>query len=472
MKKIVSVVLALAMTVSMTVTAFAKDGKAPASGPYSGIAELDNGPEFDPGETITLNIDYFYGSWKEKVWDETKGRDVNVTVDVENEPLGYLDKDYHKVTATWASGGQYIQNVYFEDGDSFVSIELKGEASTADREVTGTIRIRESGIPNRDPVTYECKIKKGALTIKGVDEKSRMVSHGNRQFGLPDDYQTKQVRFNHDEDGSYGTFIGDFRSQKNGTQLAMFRVRILDQKSLYLGFSESANKTIASKYPDAELTFINWTARPTFEYAGKLYIYADPDEYVYGVKDDNTLYNLGAAFDEDEYAYRLDNVKTLGSYVISDTQLSASGSGSSGSSGSGGGATQNPSSSAAPSSTAPPPASSVAPPPASSTAPPPASSEAPSSSSEESSSEPEESSEPEDEEPEDPDDEDPYDPDEDDEDGDDEDEKKTEKKKFPLVPVLLGVLGIVILVCAVVVVGSRNNRSRSRRRRYDDDWDD
>lgn len=483
MKRILSVLLALAMAVPMmTTVAFAE--KQP-SGYFSGIASFDEA-EFDPGETVMLNIDYFYGKWTEteKEWDDVKGREVTVkkTVDNQEEPISYLDGDYHKVTASWTKGGQYIQNVYFEDGDNFVSIELKGEASVEDREIRGTIKIQESGIPNRPKVTYECKILKDTLIIKGVDEKSRMVSLGDRKFGLPDDYQTKQVRFSHDEDGSYGTFIGDFRSKSSGYQVAEFRVRILDQKSLYLGFSESANKTIANKYPNAELTFLDWTARPTFEYAGTLSIVMDPDQYIYGIKDDNTLYSLGGKYNADEYVYVMENVKTLGSYVISDTQLSASGSSSSGGSssgsggGGGGGTTLNPSSSAAPSSTAPSSTapSSTAPPPVSSTAPVPSSSVAPPpSSSEESSSEPEESSsEPEDEEPDDPEDEEPYDPDDDDE-GDDDDEKKPEKKKFPLIPVLLGVLGIVILVCAVVVVGNRSNsRGRSRRRRYDDDWDD
>lgn len=458
MKRILSVLLALALTASMTTVAFATRGTAPSSGPFSGIAVLSES-EVEPGDSVTLDIDYFYGKWKEPEveYDEKKDIWKSGTVDVEDYPIGVLEKEYHKVSATWTSGGNYVQSVYFEDGDSYVTIEFKGTATTVDREIRGTIKIRESGIPNRDPVTYECKIPKGALTLRGVDEKSQMVSTGDRKFSLPDDYQTKQVKFSTD-DGSYGTFIGEFESPNTGRDVAEFRVRVNDQKSLFLGFSEAENKTIAKAYPNADLRFIDWTARPTFDNTGTLSIYMDPEEYIYGVNDDNTLYRLGGKWDNDKEAYVI-STKKLGCYVISDTALNAGGTGS-------GTTATTPSSSAAPSSTAP---SSTAPP--SSAAPPPSSSAAPSSS-EESSSSSEESSEPEDEEPEDPEDEEPFDPD--DEEEPDDEEKETAKKKFPLVPVLFGVLGVVILVCAVVVVGQRSGgrNSRSRRRRYDDDWDD
>lgn len=462
MKRILSVLLALALTASMTTVAFATGGKAQPSGKFSGIAEFSES-EVDPGDSVTLDVDYFYGKWTvtEKEWDDKKEKDVNVkyTYDNEDEPIVYLEKEYHKVSATWTSGENYIQSVYFEEGDPYVTIEFKGTATTVDRDITGTIRIRESGIPNRPSVTYECKIKKGTLILRAVDEKSQMVSNGDRKFSLPDDYQTKQVKFSNDEDGSYGTFIGKFESPNNGYPVAEYRVRVNNQKALFLGFSETENKTIARAYPNADLRFLNWTARPTFNNAGTLSIYMDPEEYIYGIDDDNKLYRLGGSWDSDNDAYVI-STKTLGNYVISDSPLTVGSTGS-------GTTAATPSSSTAPSSAA---SSSTAPAP-STAAPQPSSSAAPSSSSEESSSEPdEESSEPEDEEPEDPEDEEPFDPDDDD--GDEE--KETAKKKFPLVPVLFGVLGVVILVCAVVVVGQRSGgrNSRSRRRRYDDDWDD
>lgn len=461
MKRILSVFLALAMIASMTTVAFAEGGKKQPSGHFSGIAEFREN-EVDPGDTIELDIDYFYGKWTEKedYYDAEHDKDKKVTVTYDNEdyPIGYLEKDYHRVTASWSSGGNYVQGVYFEDGDSFVTIEFKGTATTVDREIAGTIKIIEEGMPNRDRVTYECKIQKGTLILKGVDQKSDMTWIDDRKFGLPDDYQTKQVRFNTEDDGSYGTFIGDFWSEKSGNQLAEFKVKIIDQKSLYLGLSEAENKTIAKAYPNADLRFINWTARPTFNYAGTLSIFMEPDEYIYGINDDNELYRLGGSWDSANDAYVI-STKTLGSYVISDVQLTAGNAG-------GATATTTPSSSAAPSSTAPPP-SSTAPQPSSSVAPPP-------SSSEESSSEPEESSEPEDIEPEEPDDDDPFEPDDDDDDDGDKEDEKTTKKKFPIVPLLFGILGVAVLVCAVVVVGNRNSggHSRSRRRRYDDDWDD
>lgn len=481
MKRMLSVVVALVMVVLMTPAAFAKAGDP---GVPTGVSDF-GGLEVNPGDTVEVDTDWFYGKWTVREDGE------RVTYE---EPVGNLTKDYHTVAATWTKGEQYIENVYFEEDDGYVSIDIKGGISTvSDIEISGTIKIIEKDYPNRPNVTYTCKIQRGDLLIHGIDEKSRMVSYGDKEFGLPYDYQEKQVRFSTEDGEDYGTFIGEFTSERGGGDVAEFRVKIIDQKALYLGFSESTNSKLAKKYPDADLRFINWTARPTFEREGKLSIYMYSDEYIYGVNDDNSLYRLGGTYDEEDQAYVI-TTKTLGSYVISDTALTASGSGSGGNTStvtssstapkpSSSSVAPPPSSSVAPppsSSVAPPPSSSVAPPPSSSAAPPPSSSVAPppSSSSEEESSEPdEESSEPEDDDEDDRDkdkDRDDEDEDKDDDDEDDEDEDKEKKKGFPLIPVLLGVLGVVIIVCAVVVVGNRNSgsRSRSRRRRYDDDWDD
>lgn len=484
MKRMLAMVLALALAIPMmTVTAFAEGGKKkdPKSGTYQG-----GETEVSPGDEIEVDTDWFYGTWTIRE-ENDEGKRVNVKYDTEDEPIGSLDKEYHKVSATWTRGGDYVQSVYFEDGDGYVTVEIKGGISmTADKEISGTIKIVQKDVPNMPDTTFTCKIERGDLVVKGIDEKSRMIYLGDKEFGLPDDYQEKQVRFSTDEGEDYGTFIGEFYGDRSGQDVATFRVRIIDQGSLYLGFSEASNSTLLKKYPNANMRFINWTARPTFDREGKLSIYMEPDEYIYGVKDDNTLYRLGGTYDENNDAYVI-TTKTLGCYVISDTQLSATA--ASGNSGTGGNAVApssstapKPSSSVAPSSVAPPPSSSVAPPPSSSVAPPPSSSVAPPPSSSEviappPSSEEEPSSDP-DEESSDPGEDDP-DEDEDDEkdrdkdDDEDGEDKEKEKKGFPLVPVLLGVLGIVIIVCAVVVVGNRSNSSqRSRRRRYDDDWDD
>ena len=462
MKRIFSVLLALVLMVSTATVAFAKGGEKQKSGKFSGIADFGD-PYVSPGDLVYLDIDYFYGSWKEKEteWDNKKDKEVTVTYEYDNEdePIGYLDKEYHTVSATWTSGGQYVQGVYFEDGDSDVIIEIKGGiTSSVDKEIKGTIQIREKGIPNRPTVTYKCKIGSDTLIVRGVDEKAEMEEIGNKLFGLPDEYQSRQVKFVTEDGEKYGTFLGEFSSPTTGQDLAEFRVRISSQSSLYLGFSESADRTLKSKYPNAEMRFINWTGKPSFVSEGKLSIYMEPEEYIYGLNSDGSLYRLGGTYDSDNGAYVI-TTRTLGSYVISDTQLTAGGSGTAG------GTTAASSSSAAPASSAAPSAAAPA-----STAP--ASSAAPAAPAPSESSEEEQPSEPESSEPEEissaapaitqPDDSD-----------DKGDKKPAEKSGFPIVPVLLGVLGVVIVVCGVVVVGSRSNKgSHARRRRYDDDWDD
>ena len=185
MKRLLAMVLAVALAIPMmTTVAFAKPG---VDGAPSGEAEFDNGYEVSPGDTIELDESWFYGKWTEREDGERHTYE---------ESPGSLDSEFHKVSATWTRGGEYIEDVYFEDGDSYVTIEIKGGiTATSDKEIAGTVKILLKDFPNMPNVTYTCKINRGDVVIKGIDEKSRMVYLDDKEFGLPDDYQEKQVRF-------------------------------------------------------------------------------------------------------------------------------------------------------------------------------------------------------------------------------------------------------------------------------------
>ena len=430
MKKLLSLALVMAMFLGLGVTAFAED--MPTAYPDPDVVY--------PGSVVRIYTEDFY-------WEDDDGNWVPLDCE--------LDKEYFSgVTPRWKKGKDYIERVYFDDGDDYVTIIIRDDiAVSSEKEIYGTLRIRDTDARRN----YECEIEEGDLTLAPY-EKSNMEYLGDREFTLPWDYQSNEVKFVTEDGDDYGTFTAEFDDDR-GHDIAYFVTKIVDQSPLYLGFNQNEVEEIAEEYPRADLRFITWPAWPTFDIEGDLGIYMDPDEFIYGIDEDGELYRLGGSYDTSTGAYVIETA-TLGSYVISDRQLiSGSGSGSASSSGS--------SSSVPPASSSQAPASSSSTPPASSSSvAPPASSSSSSESSEassESSSEevspapPSSSSEVEPSEPE----SEPADT-----------EVEEESGGFPLVPVLIGVLVVVIVVCvAVVVIGNRGSSSKSRKKKFDD-WDD
>lgn len=424
MKKFLSVVLALVLVVSTAVMAAAVTVETDAE---------DN--VILPGQKFRISTDDF--------------------VDKDGNTPGQLDKEVHTVNPSWKKGKSYIERIYFNDGDDFVTVEIKsGLTLTSDAAITGTLKIRDRGA-SEGVTVYTCTITADDdVKIKALgEEKTYMVRDGEKEFSLPYDYMEKKVRFvtgDEDDKERYGTFTAEF-ANSSGYDVAKYVVKVIDQSPLYLAFNETGNTTLLKKYPNADLRFVTWNATPTFDLEGKLYIYMDPDEYIYGVNKDNSLYRLGGSYDTDEGAYMF-KTKTLGSYIVSDTQL-VSGSG------------QTSSTAPVSSSTPPPPSSSTPPPasPSSSVAPAPPPSSVPETSVESvpepepepeptpetSSSQPEPESKP----------------------ADADADEEEEKGGFPLVPVLVVALVIAAVVCGVVFVGNKGSHGKGKRKHFDD-WDD
>lgn len=134
--------------------------------------------------------------------------------------------------------------------------------------------------------------------------------------------------------------VTDIEFGKDG-ELAMFTVDLDGQSDVNVGYSTKFNADIADKYPDANLEFIKWTANPTFNRTGDLYIYADEDSFIYEVTADGLKEISKAEYDEDYGAWKI-RTRKLGSYVISDTELDLSASSSSGDASSSGTSSSNP----------------------------------------------------------------------------------------------------------------------------------
>ena len=72
-------------------------------------------------------------------------------------------------------------------------------------------------------------------------------------------------------------------------------------------------------YDYANIDFVNFEGKPSFNKAGTLYIYADEDSFIYEVTEDGAK-AIKAEWDEDYEAWTF-KTRTLKSYAISDVEL-------------------------------------------------------------------------------------------------------------------------------------------------------
>ncbi len=98
-----------------------------------------------------------------------------------------------------------------------------------------------------------------------------------------------------------------------------FDVDVTGQSKILLYYDEKYNATVAAVYPSANLDFVNFNGA-SFNKTGELTILADPDTFLYALNSDGSLSKIKAEYDEYEEAFKV-TTRTLGKYVISDTEL-------------------------------------------------------------------------------------------------------------------------------------------------------
>lgn len=107
-----------------------------------------------------------------------------------------------------------------------------------------------------------------------------------------------------------------------GDEIARYEFNAKGQKALNFAFNLDFNKEIAALFPEANLDFITWTAKPSTNKTGTLYIYADEDSFLYEVTDNGIKEVNGAKYDEDEGAWVV-RTRKLSAYAIADQELDA-----------------------------------------------------------------------------------------------------------------------------------------------------
>lgn len=194
-----------------------------------------------------------------------------------------------------------------------VVIDLKESTSTKTQDLAGYVRVGKTTTAaknNKDDGYYydlDLEVKNAKSDEKIGDDVDTITVNldkytTNFVLDVADDADVTDIEFGSDGD------------------LALFTVDLDGQPNINVGYSTKFNADIADKYPSANLNFIKWTATPTFNRTGDLYIYADEDTFIYEVTADGLKEIAKAEYDEDYGAWHI-RTRKLSSYVVSDEEL-------------------------------------------------------------------------------------------------------------------------------------------------------
>ncbi len=306
MKKILALCLAVGL---MTTTAFAASTTIFGDG-YDG--ELPNGIS-----NIVDTGDFSY----------RPGDEIEFTSSILNEEEGVdvsdLNTDNYSIKKiTYDSGKSYIDSVELDDdeGDALTVTFKEDYTVDSSKNVEMEIELRGKG--------------------NDVDVKTVYIQFSTT-YGLPtntvyidEDGDIEEADVNFDEinefdsgdDGmAYGTL--SFDTDDGDTSV---EVRVYDGDQVYLGHDYEADKKVlvANADSDAEISFLNFPAEPTFNSTATVYFYqVDEDGFIYEITGEGKIKASAAKWSEDDGCWVL-KTRTLGSYVFSDEELvSASSSG-------------------------------------------------------------------------------------------------------------------------------------------------
>ena len=326
MKKIFALALAAVMTAGMATTSFAyldnyklaisvnKDGNANEvyvidGGKAKKAEKNDNGDLiFDGGDEVVIPI----YQWED--WDKEQGKEHQIDEREKNTIAAYTDKDdvkLPKAFATWDEGKAdlEVRKVKFDNGDYRYAVVVTMPETDGNKvlDLAGTISIGTSKSA-AEKYSYSKFDLVVSYAPNGVDKNEPINVEKYDGGVLTDDIGI--VKFDK-EAGEIDIEFGD--------DTALFTVDVTGQGNLNLAWNVDFNKEFAGMYDYANIDFVNFEGKPSFNKTGTLYIYADEDSFIYEVTEDGAK-AIKAEWDEDYEAWTF-KTRTLKSYAISDVEL-------------------------------------------------------------------------------------------------------------------------------------------------------
>ena len=322
MKKVLALVLAVMM---MATVAFAA-----SIGEGMGTDTSVNG--INPGDAIVIYPDAFQNN-------------DGVKLSAELPSAGYFSSENFTVnTKRFEKGSTMVKAVEFDDDDNVLKIKLNDDYGLKRTDNVNLILKEIKITAKRTLEKGDRKVSKNSKWTCDVDSATAVgdgvafrVGYQVLEVPIEDDFELRVTKDSGAvyEDGiaplaldtatgsgnlvkfvagdAYGTVNLDFEDVAYATG------RVYKNDLVFLKFNQDVDTDIVKKYPDADLTFVNFKGAPTFNSNMELEIYADEDMYIYEVKDKKVA-PCNLKWDEDSYAFT-GKVRTLGAYVISDTKL-------------------------------------------------------------------------------------------------------------------------------------------------------
>ena len=318
MKKIFALALAAVMTAGMTTVAFAETFSKDKDAVFVGIDaagadsttvyKLEDGvakDSFDAsmlkgGDQIAIPIVY--------------GKDKGDNGIQESELAWYtIDADYDKsvnVYDDWKVGKADVELDYvkYEKGGSFSSLK--------------DYRVYSVIVTIPDNNTNKVADLSGTISVGRTRTKAKDAAH---TMEIELSYAPNAVAVDKNFDGGYADGIVDFATDCGEIDIefgeeALFTVDATGQKNLNLAWNTAFDSEFADKYNYANIDFLTFEGKPSFNKTGVMYIYAEEDAFVYEVTEDGAKAIKGLKWDEDYEAWTF-KTRKLGSYVISDVEL-------------------------------------------------------------------------------------------------------------------------------------------------------
>ena len=335
MKKVLALVLAVMM---MATVAFAAN---PDTGGSTGVIDNTigtdgvlggiNGVGVNPDGKVIIKAGAFENSNGENLGSLLRKGD-------------FSSENFTVTTKRFEKGANLVKSVEFDDDENYIAVKLN---DNYDLKRTDTINlvIKEIKISAKrkvnEDVTKNSKWTCNKETIDpAVDTLDYRVGYAIVRVEISDDFDVhvdkdsgvvEDVSASDDSrsviyspNGNLVKFVKGTASYGTANiefgDVAYASGRVYKDDTVFLKFNEDVNVDLVKKYPDADLSFVNFKGAPTFNSNMELEIYADEDQYIYEVKD-NKIAACSLKWDDEAYAFT-GKVRTLGAYVISDTKLS------------------------------------------------------------------------------------------------------------------------------------------------------
>lgn len=211
-----------------------------------------------------------------------------------------------KVKSSWDMNGKLVKGVEVAKkkvtGEAqkyiyFVAVTLAESNSTSSVDVVGTVEMRKSGSFDYEDMKLDINLEVAYPIANDtiITEDPQLFKEGAGFVGDSEE----EFSFECDED-------------------SFFTVNTIGQSKLLLAATTDFDSKIADLYPDANLNFFYGNGA-TFNKTGVLTLAADEGSYLYQLKDDGMV-RVNAEYDEYDEAFII-KTKTLGKYIISDTEL-------------------------------------------------------------------------------------------------------------------------------------------------------